>query len=385
MTSSRPTAQGATPPGQLGPVRGAATTRLVGIDLARGLAIVGMFVAHLGADGPAGARDPEWFVVADGRSAAMFALLAGVSLALTSGRDRVPSGPRLAHARMTTLVRAALLLLLGWFLTALGTPVAVILPAYAVLFVLALPFLGVRRRWLVTGAAVTAVVGPTLMALAVTPVGGSASLVVRLTGAPASGTVRLPGDELVTGYYPAIVYLAYILLGLAVGRTDLTRLRTQVGLLVAGAGLAALAWGSSRLMLDAVGVGASPLVRQLLSGRAHDDATLEVLGNCGTATAVIGLFLLLTRPGRFGRVVGAVLSPLAAAGAMSLSVYTAQILAIFALGEEVVRDATSNAVLAWFVIVSLAGAWLWRRLFGRGPLERVLHGAATAVAGPRPS
>lgn len=386
MTSSRPTApaQGAPRPASSAPAGGASTGRLVGLDLARGLAIIGMFVAHLGADGPGGARNPEWFVVADGRSASLFALLAGVSLALGSGRERVPSGPRLAHARLTTLVRAAILLPLGWFLTALGTPVAVILHAYAVLFLLAMPFLGLRRRRLLTGAAVTAVVGPTLMALLVMPVAGAPSLVSRLAGAPATGTVRLPGDELVTGYYPAVVFLAYVLVGLAVGRSDLTRLRTQVGLLGAGGGLAALAWGTSRLALDAVGPGASPLVRQLLSGKAHDDATLEVLGNTGTAMAVIGLFLLLTRPGTPGRVVAAALGPLAAAGAMSLSVYTVQIVAIFVMGDQVVRDVTSNAVLAWFVVLFLAGAWLWRRLVGRGPLERALHGAATAVAGPRP-
>ena len=63
-----------------------------------------------------------------------------------------------------------------------------------------------------------------------------------------------------------------------------------------GAGVAALGWGVSRAALDAVGPDASPLTLHLLSGAAHDDTTLEVVGNCGTALAVIGLFLLLTRP-----------------------------------------------------------------------------------------
>ncbi|KAE8762085.1 heparan-alpha-glucosaminide N-acetyltransferase domain-containing protein, partial [Georgenia thermotolerans] len=355
--------------------------RLVGVDLARGLAILGMFVAHLGADRPDGTHDPAWFVLADGRSAALFALLAGVSLALSSGRDRLPAGLVLLHARMTILVRAGLLLLLGWVLVGLGTPVAVILPAYAVLFLLALPFLAVRRRWLLLAAGVAAVVSPTLVALVAVPNGGP-SLAARLSGT--ADPVHLPGDELVTGYYPALVYLAYVLLGLAVGRTDLTRTRTQAGLVGVGAGLAVLGWGLSRLALDAVGPDASPLTRHLLSGAAHEDTTLEVVGNCGTALAVIGLFLLLTRPTPAGRAAGAALSPLAAAGSMSLTVYTAQIVAIFVLGEQVVWAPTSNAVLVWFVVLALAGAWLWRRLVGRGPLEQGLGAAARAVAGPRP-
>ena len=356
--------------------------RLAGVDLARGLAIMGMFVAHLGANAPDGAHDPAWFVLADGRSAALFALLAGVSLALSSGRERLPTGLGLLHARMTTLVRAGLLLLLGWVLVALGTPVAVILPAYAVLFLLALPFMGVRRRWLLLAAGVAAVVSPTLVALVAVPDGGP-SLAARLSGL--ADPVHLPGDELVTGYYPALVYLAYVLLGLAVGRSDLTRARTQIRLVAVGVGLAALGWGVSRLALDAVGPDASPLTLHLLSGAAHEDTTLEVVGNCGTALAVIGVFLLLTRPTPAGRAAGAVLSPLAAAGAMSLTVYTAQIVAIFVLGNQVVWAPTSNAVLVWFVVLALGGAWLWRRLVGRGPLEQGLGAAARAVVGPRPA
>ncbi|MFH5823963.1 heparan-alpha-glucosaminide N-acetyltransferase domain-containing protein [Georgenia sp. AZ-5] len=356
--------------------------RLAGIDIARGLAIMGMFVAHLGDEGPGGGHDPAWFVLADGRSASLFALLAGVSLALTSGREKLPAGPALRRARLATLARAAVLLPLGWFLVGLGTPVAIILPAYAVLFVLALPFLGLRRRRLLLGAAVAATVSPALVALVTTPTVAGPSLASRLSGV--ADPVHLPGDELVTGYYPALVFLAYVLAGLAVGRTDLTRRRTQLALVGGGAALAAAAWGTSRLALDAAGPSASPLVRQLLSGEAHSDATLEVLGNIGTALAVIGLCLLLTRPGAAGRAAGAVLSPVAAAGAMSLSVYTGQILVIFVLGDQVVWSPVSNAVLVWFVVVALAAAWTWRRFLGRGPLERLLHAAATAAVGPRP-
>lgn len=357
----------------------------MGIDVARGLAILGMFVAHLGDEAPGGGHDPAWFVLADGRSAALFALLAGVSLALTSGRERLPSGPALAHARLVTLVRAGILLPLGWFLVALGTPVAVILPAYAVLFVLALPFLGLRRRWLVLGAAVAATVSPTLIALLTTPTAaGTASLLARALGV--QDPVRIAGDELITGMYPALVYLAYVLVGMAVGRTDLTAIRTQAGLLGAGVVLATLGWGTSRLALDAVGSGASPLTVRLLSAGAHDDSTLEVVGNVGSSLAVIGLLLLLTGAATSaGRAVAVVLSPVAAAGSMSLSVYTVQIVGIFLLGDDVVWHPVSNAVLVWFIVAALVGAWAWRRLLGRGPLERVLHAGATAVAGPRPA
>src|SRR5690606_11520134 len=58
-------------------------TRIDGLDLARGLAVLGMFVAHVGTAGNA-YPPTEVGQLADGRSAALFALLAGVSVALLS-------------------------------------------------------------------------------------------------------------------------------------------------------------------------------------------------------------------------------------------------------------------------------------------------------------
>jgi uncharacterized membrane protein len=359
--------------------------RLVGVDIARGLAILGMFVAHLGDDGPGGRHDPEWFVVADGRSAALFALLAGVSLALANGRQVAPSGLALTRARLATLVRAGVLLLIGVVLVLLGTPVLVILPAYAAMFVLALPFLGADRRALLLGAVTAAVVSPAVIFLLTTPLErGGASVAARVTGL--ADPVELPLDEFATGAYPALIFLAYLLLGMILGRSDLSATPVQLGLVGSGTILAAAAWGSSRLALDALGTDASPLSLRLASAAAHDDSTLEVIGNCGTSIAVIGLCLLLTRPGTAaGRAASAVLSPVAAAGAASLSVYSFHIVAIFVLGNAVVWYPESNAVLIWFLVLALAGAWLWRRFLGRGPLERLVRTAVAGVLGPAPA
>lgn len=359
--------------------------RLVGIDVARGLAVLGMFVAHLGDDGPDGRHDPGWFVVADGRSAALFALLAGVSLALANGRQAPPAGLTLVRARLATLVRAGVLLVIGVVLVLLGTPVLVILPAYAAMFVLALPFLGADRRVLLLGAVAAAVVSPTVIFLLTTPLQtGGLSVAARLTGL--DDPVELPMDVFATGAYPALVFLAYILLGMIVGRSQLSSTRVQLTLLGSGTVLAAAAWGTSRVALDALGADAPPLAVRLASAGAHEYSTLEVIGNCGTALAVIGLCLLLTGPATAaGRAGATALSPVAAAGAASLSVYSFHIVAIFLLGNDVVWYPESNAVLLWFVAIALAAAWLWRRFLGRGPLERLVRSAVAGVLGPAPA
>ncbi|MCK6212013.1 DUF1624 domain-containing protein [Georgenia sp. EYE_87] len=376
-----PPVAGAAPAGAPTRPRG---PRLVGIDVARGLAVLGMFVAHLGDDGPAGRHDPAWFVVADGRSAALFALLAGVSLALSNGRDVPPAGLTLVRARLATLVRAGVLLVIGVVLVILATPVLVILPAYAAMFVLALPFLGADRRVLLLGAVTAAVVSPTVIFLLTTPLrAGGLSVASRLTGL--DDPVELPMDVFATGAYPALVFLAYILLGMIVGRSHLSSSRVQLALVGSGTVLAAAAWGTSRVVLDALGADAPPLAVRLASAGAHEYSTLEVVGNSGTSLAVIGVCLLLTSPATAaGRAGAAVLSPVAATGATSLSVYSFHIVAIFLLGNAVVWYPESNAVLLWFVGVALAAAWLWRRFLGRGPLERLVRSAVAGVLGPPP-
>src|SRR5690606_31707624 len=117
-------------------------TRVRGLDAARGLALIGMVVAHLDTriDFDPGVA-ASWRHVGDGRAAVLFVVVAGFSLALSTGGPTPHTGRRLADDRLAVLVRSAVLAGLGTVLTVLGTPVAVILTSYAVFFVLALPLL----------------------------------------------------------------------------------------------------------------------------------------------------------------------------------------------------------------------------------------------------
>ena len=57
--------------------------RIVGVDTARGLAVLGMVTAHVGPDDAWRTTPPGgWSQLADGRPSALFVLLAGVGLAL---------------------------------------------------------------------------------------------------------------------------------------------------------------------------------------------------------------------------------------------------------------------------------------------------------------
>ncbi|RMI12796.1 heparan-alpha-glucosaminide N-acetyltransferase domain-containing protein [Cellulomonas triticagri] len=337
--------------------------RITGVDVARGLAVLGMITAHVGPGGPG---DPlPWGLtqVADGRSAALFVLLSGISVALISGGAAPVAGTRRVLARTKVLVRAFLVLALGVLLVVLGTPVVVILPTYAVLFACTVPLLGTPPHRLLVGAAVVAVVGP----------------VLHLVLGPAFA--RLPGTELtglvVGDYYPAIVWFAYVLVGLAVGRMDLRDRGVRLRMLGAGTALAVLGYAASALLTRQVEPGTT--LYGLVTTEPHSSSTLEVVASTGVGLAVLSLCLLAadTRAGR------AVLAPLAATGALALTAYTVQILAIAALGTAVVWQPEAGTWLA-FCLVTLVGCWVWRAAAGRGPLERLLHGLAARATDVTP-
>src|ERR687893_223650 len=307
----------------------AAGRRIGGLDVARGLAVLGMFGAHLGDTGDLGWDPATWRALVDGRSSILFATLAGVSIALISGGRTPSAGRELARARTRVLVRAAWVFAIGGVLELLDTFVAVILGVYAVLFVLALPFLRWPPARLVLAAGVVALTAPPLT-LAV-------------------GQYATARDEegngfaflLFTGYYPAAVWLAFVLVGLAVGRLGLPSARGPARLVARGAAAAGSGFA-----------GAEP----------HSSTPFEVVGSGGVAVAVIGVCLLAAD------LLPRLLYPLASVGALALSVYTAQIVAIAVLHVEFAED--------WgrwvrFTLTALLLATVWRLRLGRGPLERL--------------
>lgn len=335
--------------------------RIVGVDTARGLAVLGMVVAHVGLDDSDRTFPPGgWSQLADGRPSALFVLLAGVGLALLSGGDHPVTGTRLVQARLRILVRAALLVVMGTALVLLSTPVVVILVVYAGLFAAGTAVLRWPRWALVVAAVVVAVVGP--------PVRLSFADEVALSDSRPLDLILV----LVGQYYPAVVWFAYVLVGLAVGRCDLRAGRTHAALAAWGAGLVVLGHGGSWLART-LGLG----WRSLTTAEPHSSTFFEVAGNTGTCLLVLTVCLAVGV--RWPRA----LAPVSATGAMALTAYAGQIVLIAALGDEVVWSPTPTSFLA-FLLGTLAVCWAWRATLGRGPLELLLHVVSVRAADVAP-
>ncbi len=380
--------------------------RLVGLDLARCLALLAMMATHLldsrSVDGSLSTT--AWLF--SGRASALFALLAGVSLALMTGRSR----PLRGRARLTRsaglAVRAVLIAAVGLALGAVDSGIAVILTHYGLLFLLGLLVVGLRARALALLAAAWVLLAPVASQLVRPhlPVRGYASPSLEQLGDP----VRLLSELLFTGYYPMASWFAYLLAGLALGRLDLgsVRRRGLAGLALAGAALAvASTWLSHTLTARSDVLGAlvpgvlarrGPAVAQarlresvegglygqtpvegpwqwLLVVAPHSTTPFDLAQTIGSAVLVVAACLLLVRllPAR-GEVVVAVLG---GAGAATLSLYTLHVLMT---SDRLPPDLGDAGTVVQYAVVLGAGALLTVQGW-RGPMEALVARAAKGV------
>ncbi|WNM25353.1 heparan-alpha-glucosaminide N-acetyltransferase domain-containing protein [Demequina capsici] len=336
--------------------------RIGGLDLARAVAFMGMVAAHIGDDTTRGSdADGWWWLwIVHGRSSALFAVLAGVSIGIMASR-----APSRRHTRVKVAVRAVLLVAVGVVVSALGTPVYVILPNLGLMMLLATVALGWRTRWVWAGAVVLLVGG----GLAFDPV-------LRWTEATGLSSVPLV-DRLWWHHYPAIVWTGYLLIGLAVSRLPLcawtTRMRLMLGGTAVGVGVAALgiaADGQTPWPEADATFGWFPAWASM---EAHSYSPVELVSNAGVAVASIGLCLWLSDA------TGPVLAPLRALGSMAFTAYVGHVVVIAIVGDEMVYE-PSNAALVVLLMTFTAAAWAWRRRFRQGPLELMMTEASTAVA-----
>lgn len=371
--------------------------RVVGLDVARCVALVGMMATHLL---PSVDLGGVTFVqqLAGGRSAALFALLAGVSLTLMAGRTTPLRGPERQAVSGGLVVRALIVAVIGMFLGGLGSGIAVILTYYGLLFLAGIPFLGLRARtlavlsgtWLCVAPVVSQLVRPYL------PDPSYASPGFEMLTVP----WQLVTELAFTGYYPVVTWMAYLLAGMAIGRLDLARPRTALTLLVPGALLASACWFLSNALLARPGVMATlratyagprdpdPLSELLTHGLAgttptgswwwlavrapHSGTPFDLAHTIGSAMVVIAVCLLLSRAAP--RVAAVVFG----AGAMSLTIYTVHV--VMRSPQVWPDDADGlRTFLTHVVLLMVVGAAF--RLAGvAGPLERLVKRASDLAA-----
>lgn len=383
---------------------GPSTARLVGVDLARALAVFGMFVVHIGPSASAVDGVGAWVrSLAEGRSSALFATLAGFSLTLIAGRLEPKTGLAGRRAKARIAIRAVVLLALGTVM-AMAYGGVVILAFYGLYFLLALPLVRLPARTLAGIAAALAVVMPPLAfgvrALLTEPVTAALKAYDPLDRIGGVGIL----DLLVTGFYPAMTWMAFVIAGMALGRLDLSAPTVRRRLAALGPALVVFAYGTSWLLGrlfdgvraatemqaaaahgsksfgsgdDLASADATGSAWSLLTAGPHSGMTFDIIGCVGVAiTAIVGATVAIDRLPWLRRLA----APVIAVGTMSLTAYVGHFVASSLVSLPTgTEDQDSWVPLLLFVLGAIVFAGIWSRFFRRGPLEYLLNAATKPV------
>lgn len=387
-----------------------APSRVVGVDVARALALLGMMSVHLLPEYHDDGTLTPAFLVSAGRASALFALLAGVGLALATGGSRPRLSPRPA-VTAATLTRAAVVAFTGLVLATSGPPVAVILTNYGLLFVLGCVVLGTRPRTLLLTAAVWAAAMPLVNHLLRQhlPAGPGPQPSLATLGQPLDMLTHL----VLTGYYPVLLWAPYLFVGMALGRWRLGDRLTAAGVALAGLVLASSAHVASDALLRARGwealgeSGPLAVLRPWLGldqlqargqygvpptttwwwqavSAPHTGTPFDLAATTGTAMLVLGVCLVVVdaaartssrwlAPGRW------VLGVLAAAGSMTLTLYSLHVVAADVVD---VGPGRRGWLLVVHVVTALALATAWKGTAPARPRVGTLPGLAVGRRGP---
>ncbi|ADD42352.1 DUF418 domain-containing protein [Stackebrandtia nassauensis] len=389
------------------PAKGDASMgRLVGVDLARALAVFGMYIVHVGPMLSTTSGVGSWIrYLADGHSSVLFATLAGFSLMLIAGRKEPKTGLAGRKAKARIAIRAVVLLAFGTLLAKFYGDV-IIIGFYGVYFLVAMLFLKLSGKTLAITAAALAIVGPQLKFVLSPLLSGSVTQTVdaydpleKLSGV---GVI----DLLITGFYPTIPWIAFVVAGMALGRVDLSAPANQRRLAALGAGLTVAAYGLSLLLagknalrsmaedgsssgsgswsgsgsgswsgsskppMDSGSFGYQPSVSDLFAAGPHSGTTFDIIGSVGIAVLVIvGATFLMDRLPRLRRL----MAPVVAVGTMSLTAYVGHfvIMSWLSLPGGGVRG--SWIPVLTLILGAIVFAAIWSRFFKRGPLEYLLN------------
>ncbi|WPF66617.1 MULTISPECIES: DUF418 domain-containing protein [unclassified Corynebacterium] len=363
--------------------------RLDGIDLARALAIIGMFYMHTWGHlwGDNLLRNAF-----DGRSSILFAVLAGVSVVLlTKSRDTLTSVLQLVG-------RGIILVLIGLAISLDSVGPIVILVTYGFLYILVAPLVFRLNLFSITIAAAASALFLPLFSFEIRRM---------LPDPPGFGAIPTLGHIengqwsefwqylFITGLFPLMSWIPVFLAGVAAGKFLFATDQAARWLVVIGAPLFLLGYGGSWLYLhlsdfherysafhpdgaeatdyllnNAPGVTPTDWYTWLFLYVPHSGSIAEILSSTGLALFIIGLCLIACRNVLFNDLV----YPLRDLGKMPLTAYVGHILAIGYLNANGHNMAEPQYALA-NLLGPIVFAMIWFRLFRRGPIEQLMYWA----------
>ncbi|ARU46849.1 DUF418 domain-containing protein [Corynebacterium silvaticum] len=287
--------------------------RIIGLDLARAIAIIGMIVTHT--------AELSWVgkILSSGIASSLFAVVAGITMVIISERPG-----KITYLRLIT--RGLLVLLIGVALVSFAVSIQIILVIMGASMVLLFWVPKIRIQY-------------------------QAILLVLLILAAAAK------NQWTTVYepYSMLGWLAFMVGGMILFQV-LQNNKNRV------------IWGVSGLVITIVGLYARLNVEppSFFSFVGHTGGVGNMILCLGASTAVLASCFFLGEKAN-----ASVLRPLTVFGMMSLTMYVAHVVSAEYLYKNIVQ--TSNIFALLSVVVGIIFAIIWAKFFKRGPLESLIR------------
>ncbi len=353
------------------------TRRIIGLDIARAFAIVGMVIVNFNVVMASSVSEPAWLKFfarsLEGRAAATFVVLAGIGASLGSkhAREEGTSEQR-DLAKRILLKRALFLFAIGWLFFPIWP--ADILHYYGVYLAIGATLLFAPTKTLLRVGLAAAVVSFTFILSADFFANWDMDELSYTGIATPVGFIR---NLFFDGLHPVLPWIVFYLFGMWLGRLDLNdqalrRRFTRVSV-VAVLVVETIAW----FVVGAKGTDHDHLAddawQWLFSVEMLPPMPLYLVAGAGTAWLVIAGSIWLGN-----QLSERESTPLVHTGQLALTLYVAHVIVGLGVLEAMGRmeDQTLPFIIGAslvFSAVSVVYATLWRRRYRRGPLEWVMR------------
>jgi uncharacterized membrane protein YeiB len=353
--------------------------RIVGYDVARAIAFLGMVFVNYKFQMGADQYGVEWLLWLsdwlEGRPAVTFVILAGVGMTLLKMHYlKTEHVHPFAKSSSTILRRAIFLFFLGLFFSSVWC--ADILHFYGVYFVAAIFLVNASDGmiWILAGVSlIISLVLPTYFDIA------AISTIDSVWDPQFWKRNGFIEDLFFNGSYPVFPWFVYFLLGIWLGRKNLSDDRLQKKIvLIAGLCIIyceLIAWLVQNILIPASDFDHLRMLRFFTDTSPFSLSLISIFSASGTALLVIIVSIKLADKASHARW----LKPLVATAQMSLTLYIVHI-GVFQLFLMVsgLEDIDNSLEFAWlwaavFCLGAIPFSYYWAGHFGRGPFEKMLR------------
>lgn len=356
--------------------------RVVGYDIARALAVFGMVIVNFKTVmHPNSHSEDGWlalFNILDGRASAIFVILAGVGISLLTNTARQSGHVTNLKLHQQRLHRRAVFLFVTGLLFVEIWP-ADILHYYAIYIAIAVLMIRASSQTLLITALLISFTFPLLFAVFDYSHSWNWETLVYADFWSPIGFIR---NLFFNGFHPVLPWLAFLLLGMVLGRMPMEDARTRRTVFWSGLLMTTLIEAAAlAIRFFAINNGyPDETAKYLFSTNPMPPLPLYFLSAVGSSLMIISLCIQVGKS--WGNKLW--LRPLIFTGRMALTLYVAHIVVGMGVLEEFgllnkqsISFAVGGAVL--FFLISIVFASIWMPRFKLGPLEWLMRKATTSV------